>query len=381
MARGDRTEGRRVVEPCVKVRRYEEADAARIARFNERLTAGEIRWHVWGEGPHDGADRVPIATRCFVADSDGEVRGAVWLHEHGFWMNGEERRAGWAKYPVSESLVDPAFGGIPAAMLIKLTREQPLLMALGMGGRSGTFARLLQSMRWTGVDVPFFLRLVHPARVLRRLRSVRSSALRRAVLDLLALTGIGWAGWRALETLRRLRAPRAAAVEVTEEPRFGAWADAVWERTHGAYGLVARRDAAMLNAMFPAELPVVRLRMRRAGEEVGWAVVLLRDLQERPDNPFGALRVGLIADGMGAPADAAAITTAADRHLEAMQADLIFSNQLHPAWIAALEGCGFQSAPSQFAFFSSPKLQAALGDGAGRGMHVNRGDCDGPMFG
>lgn len=365
----------------MKVRRIQPDDAPRIARLNARLAAGGVHWHVWDEGPEDGADRVPIASRCFVAEADDEVRGAVWLHEHGFWVHGEERRAGWAKYPVSESLVDSAFGGVPAAMLIKLTREQPLLMALGMGGRGGAFARLLQSMRWTGVDVPFLVRLVRPARVLRHLRSIRSSAARRAALDLLAFSGLGWAGWRVVEGVRRLRAPRTAPLHVTVETHFGAWADEVWERTHRAYGFAAKRDAAMLNTMYPPELPVARLRMRRDGQDVGWSVVLLRDLRDRPENPFGPLRVGLIADGMADPVDAAAITGAADAHLARLAPDLLWSNQLHPAWVAALEAAGYQAAPSQFAMLWSPKMHAALGASAERGMHVNRGDCDGPMFG
>lgn len=365
----------------MKVRRFQSEDLPRISRLNARLAAGGVQWHVWGEGPADGDDRRPIATRCFVAEADDEVRGAVWLHEHAFWVDGAERRAGWAKYPVSESLVDPAFGGVPAAMLIKLTREQPLLMALGMGGRDGAFARLLQGMRWKGVDVPFMVRLARPGRVLRHLRSVRSTAARRIALDLLAFTGLGWAGWRLVEGWQRLRAGRAAPLEVTVETHFGEWADETWHRTRGAYGFVAARDAAMLNAMYPPELPVARLRMRRDGREVGWSVVLLRDLRDRPANPFGPLRVGLIADAMGDPADAAAIIGAADAHLQRLGPDLLWSNQLHPAWVEALAAAGYRAAPSQFAMLWSAKMDAALGTAAERGMHVNRGDCDGPMFG
>jgi len=51
--------------------------------------------------------------------------------------------------------------------------------------------------------------------------------------------------------------------------------------------------------------------------------------------------------------------------------DLIVSNQMHPAWGAALRGAGFFQAPSNFLLAISPKLGETLRDP--RGIHINRG--------
>ena len=237
---------------------------------------------MYAEAPHDQADSDVITKRLFVADTGDAVRGAVWLHEHEFRVNGMPHRAGWAKYPVSESLVDTSYGGVPGALVIRLLREQPRLMALGMGGQRGAFARLLSGMRWTGMSVPNFVRLVRPARVLRNLSYVRTTPLRRVALEVLAVSGLGWAGWRAYESWRQLTArAKTYTAETQVVGRFDSWADAVWERTSDAYGLIARRDARMLNAMMPPTMPVERLRVSHGGADIGWAVVRRRDPADR----------------------------------------------------------------------------------------------------
>jgi hypothetical protein len=57
----------------------------------------------------------------------------------------------------------------------------------------------------------------------------------------------------------------------------------------------------------------------------------------------------------------------------------VFSNQLHPVWVASLRQVGFILAPSNFAFYRSPAL-AKLGVDFALAAHVNRGDCDGPIW-
>lgn len=363
----------------MKIRRWEPADEARIARLNDRLRRGGVDWPVWNEGPPPSPDD-PIAERMYVASEDDEVRGAVWLREHEFRLRGTTITAGWAKYPVAESLVDPAFGGVPGALILKIQREQPRLMALGMGGVDGNFAKLLRSMRWEGVGVPFLVRFNHPARVLRALRALRSSRLRRVGADVLAATGIGWLGWRAYETARRTLA-RATPLDVEVVESFGGWADALWERDAGAYTFIARRDAAMLNRVYPPAMPVTRLRLRRDGADIGWACVVDRDLRDKPDTAFGPLRVGLVADALGAPRDATSIVAAADAYLAARGVDLTFTNQSHDAWCAAFRRAGYLEAPSQFAFFRSVAAGRDLGPLTDLGeLYLNRGDCDGPIF-
>jgi hypothetical protein len=366
----------------MRVRRFEEGDRARIERFNARLRAGGAAWEVYPEGPTDSSSEEPVRSRLFVAEVDDEVRGAVWLREHEFWIDGRVVRAGWAKYPVSESLVDARHGGVAGALIIKLMREQPLLMSLGMGGHGGAFARLLSSMRWATDDVPFFVSIVRPARVLRHLKHLRRTRARRVALDLLAYSGLGWAGWTALSGIRSLATGRRPApLEIDVVPGFGSWADDLWQDLRGAYGFTARRDVAMLDAVYPASMPVERLRLRRSGRDIGWATVLRRDLSAVRETPFGPLRIGMLADTFARPEDALAVTAAATAYLRSHDLDLLISNQRHTAWVAALAGNGFLRAPTQFAFYRSPAMAKLLAAAATPlDLHVNRGDCDGPVF-
>jgi hypothetical protein len=317
-----------------------------------------------------------------VAAQGEELRGAVWLREHDFWVDGALVRAGWAKYPVAESLIDSAFAGVPGAMVFRLLREQPRLMGLGMGGHDSPYARLLRAMGWAGSTVPFYFLPVRPAEVLRRLRYVRRTRLARVVTDALALSGLGWLAWQAVALARRVAGPASAkgyTFDVVEH--FGAWADTVWERSRAAYGFVSRRDAAMLNAIYPTGMPVVRLHVRRHGEDVGWACVVHVDRTLARDTVFGPLRVGLIADGLAEPEHVRGLIAAAMAYLRDADVDLVFSNQMHPAWIESLEAMGFLSGPSQFAWYRSPHMDAALRPAVERGgVHLNRGDCDGPVF-
>jgi len=362
----------------MKVRRYEAGDAPAIARLAARLAAGGAPWPLYPEGAHDTAPG-PVTSRLFVAADDGEIRGSVWLREHEFWLGGRVVRAGWAKYPVAESLVDPRFGGVPGALILRLLREQPYLMALGMGGEHAPFARLLRGMGWAGGPVPFYVLPVRPARVMRHLRHLRRTATRRLALDLLALSGIGWLGWRALE-LARTGGRSIRGCPYVLEASFGPWADEAWLRFRSAYGLVARRDAPMLNLVLPATLPVERLRLRQGGAECGWVCVLQHQFGAADGSPFGTLRVGLVADGLTDPASAAVAVATATDHLRRAGVDLVFGNHTHPAWGRAFRARGFVQAPSQFAFYRSPRLEGVL-DGARPGdACVNRGDCDGPVF-
>jgi hypothetical protein len=364
----------------MNVRRYLPEDAVRIQRFNERLKAGGVRWTVYPESPHDALPGSPIRSRLFVAVDGDEVRGAVWLREHEFLAGGERVLAGWAKYPVSEGLLSPAFGGVAGAMMMRLVREQPRLMALGMGGQGGAFARLLKGMRWLGDEVPFYFLPERPFAVLRRLRHVRSTRVRRLVLDALAFSGMGWLGWKAVSAVRGLSGAKVRGVEAVVVDRFGSEADEVWERCGPAYGFLAVRDAAMLNAVYPAGMPVTRLLVRGNGRLLGWACVAQRNLTEADATPFGRLSVGLVADGLAAPRDAAAVVAAAAEYLRRAGMELLFSNQFNPAWTEALESVGFVRGPSQFAFLRAPRLASLAGEAQIAASHINRGDCDGPVF-
>src|ERR1019366_4302358 len=138
-------------------------------------------------------------------------------------------------------------------------------------------------------------------------------------------------------------------------PAFAPWADEVWERSPPAYALLAQRDAATLERLYPASDPRC-LRVRTAG---GWAVLL--DTQMQGHKQFGDMRVGTIVDCLAPPECAGAVIRAAAGLLEQRGVDLIVSNQLHGAWSGALVESGFRSGPSNYLLALSPALAEAAG--------------------
>lgn len=386
---GTRTCGRSEVgreDPGVTVRfrRFEPADNLRLERLNARLPEGDVHHVVYGEQPNGRSERRgPIRERLFVAVDD-EIRGAIWLREHRFWVGEREIVAGWAKYPVSESLIDPRYSGVPAGLLFTLLREQPHLLALGLGGHKSPFARLLGGVGWKGSTVPFQFYPVRPGRVLRQLRVGKQSRLRRILLNVAAASGLAWVGSRLAGGWRNFLRQTAGKYDGTVVDRFGDWADRLWLLERHRYGFAAVRDSCMLNTLYPDTFKAItRLRVTKNGNDVGWVCTLRRDRRDGTGDPhFGNVALGLIADAFAAPEHALGVLSVGLLQLVEGDVDLVFSNQLHPVWVQALGSLGFLRGPSTFAFYYSPQATSLLHSDPvqTRGLYLNRGDCDGPRW-
>lgn len=367
----------------LRTRRYEPEDAAAIEQLNQRLGAADVPHRVYPERRSTDSSEGPVRSRLFVACDDEGVHGGVWLQEHEFWVAGKPISAGWVKYPVSESLVDRRYGGVPGGLILRLLKEQPLLMALGMGGWDTPLARLLARIGWKGWAVPFYFSLVRPGRALRELAGGERTPVRRAAVWVAGASGAGWVGSRAItlwRAARRRRGTSGYTAHVVD--RFGEWVDAIWAGARAECSFAAVRDGGTLPVMFQRPRSLIRLRVQHGGADVGWACVTVEDLHDDPHPRFGRQVVGLLADGLALPGHTAGVAHAAIRHLAAAGVDLIISNQQHAAWRRALHDLGFLRGPSNFICFASPRaapLVAPGGDG-GDGVHLNRGDCDGPAW-
>ena len=76
---------------------------------------------------------------------------------------------------------------------------------------------------------------------------------------------------------------------------FGPWADDLWEACKGEYGICAVRNAETLRILYPKEdARFIRLRVKRQGRIVGWAVLLNNRWFNHKQ--FGGMRLGSIAD-------------------------------------------------------------------------------------
>jgi hypothetical protein len=367
---------------AISFRRYQDSDFDALERFNRRMEAGGSPHRLYREDltKNPTADLAirPINDSLYVAAQDDELRGGTWLREQYFQVDGALHRVGWMKYAIAESQVDARFSMVPLVMVRGLTKQQPRLMALGMGGHDAPFARLLDAADWRSCTVPFFFLVVRPFRVLRGLTHLRGRPAMRIAMDAAAWTGAGWLGnllYRAPALLSS--AGRGLATEL--EPTFGSWADDLWNECRGEYHALAVRDGRALDFRFPAAGPdavkVHRVRVRRGTDDIGWVCAKVSEGGEFA-HAFGDLRVGLLLDMLARPHDARSVLAAGVRYLEAHDVDIVVTNLSHDAWIDAARGLRFLSGPSNVAFYRAPAADELL-FGSGRTpqtAHITRSD-------
>jgi hypothetical protein len=322
----------------------------------------------------------------YLVMEESMVRGGYILRRQSFSVAGHMLPAAHYRLPLSEGIVNRTYAQLGLRMVRDASAREPRLYAMGMGGWYKPLPQMLKRLGWSMCAVPFHFQVIHPGRFLRHIQALRTSPLRRAALDVAAYTGLGWLGMKALGLATAFGSrPTPGAVDLA--PGFAPWADEVWERSRPACALVAERDAATLDRLYPASDPRF-LRVRAAG---GWAVLL--DTQMRGHKQFGDMRVGTIVDCLAPPECAGAVIRAAASVLAQRGVDLIVSNQLHGAWSGALVESGFRMGPSNYLLALSPALAEAAGVGRlkpapplqaqaaqlPQQFHFNRGDGDGPI--
>jgi hypothetical protein len=345
---------------------YAEEAVPAVRELNQRLLAGGVAADLqFPETPDPGW--MP-GMKLFLAVEEGAVRGGYILRRQNFSMAGATWAAAHYRLPISEGVINRAYAMLGLRMVRDALSREPRLYALGMGGWDNPLPRMLKRLGWTMCAVPFHFKVVHPGRFLRNICALRTSPLRRAALDVAAFTGAGWLGMKALGLARRMP-PNASDLAAG----FAPWADEVWERSRPAYRLLAQRDAATLDQLYPPAGPRF-LRVRAAD---GWAVLL--DTQMQGHKQFGDMRVGSIVDCLAPPESAGAVIRAATWQLEQRGVDMIVSNQLHAVWSRALEESGFRTGPSNYLLALSPAFAQETGGANHDQFHINRGDGDGPI--
>lgn len=353
-----------------------------VRAFNQRLAAGGAGWR-FPEQPRP--DWLPPELGSEVYQElllllEGEaVRGAYVLKHQGVAMRGEIRRVGNLYMPLSEGTINRAYSLVGARLFSDALRREPLLFALGLGGGSAQITGLVRALGWQLYRVPFFFKVLHAHRFLRQIRYLRTTPLRARLLDLAAFSGAGWAGSTAANALLTRRPRGKGPFEVDVVDSFGTWVDEIWYASAARYSFVAVRTAAVLNRLYPStRSDLLRLRVKRAGKVIGFAVV--QDEHSLPSESLGEMRVGTVMDGFARPEDAEAVMWLAARALEERGVDLIISNQSHPAWGAGLRRAGFMEGPSNCLFAADKRLTGLITamDPDARELHLNRGDGDWP---
>ncbi len=362
---------------------YRAEHVVAVRDFNARLRDGGVALFQFPESPTPAkppnGDGREIDEEYFLAVENGSVRGGYILKHQPFWIKGQVLEVGYLTLPVSEGIINKAYRRVGIDLFVDATKRVPLQFGLGMGSMEAPFVKIMQALGARARSVPFYLRVVHPARFLHQCTYVRTSALRRNLLDVLAVTGIGGIAIKLVQATQR-RSPssdRGVGVEVVEE--FEDWCEIVWARSRDEYVMAALRDSAALRTLYPKGDRYIRLKVSRGKNPIGWAVVLATQMSG--NKFFGNMKVGTIVDCLAQRQDAKAIVDIATQYLErAGGVDLIVSNQSAGVWGQALLERGYLRGPSNFIFTATKELSRFLEplDGTFDRIHLTRGDGEGP---
>jgi hypothetical protein len=366
--------GLRVVlyEPC-----HEPAARA----FNARLqSAGALLFPLPETAPLPNPNQpVPgIEFRHFVVlDDAGEVRGGYFIRSQPFVVRGKVCSVGHYNAPLSEGIIDKRYTAVGLMLLAHALEEQPLLFAMGMGGRDRPLPRMLQAMGWSILETPFHFLVLNAKRFLQNIGPLRGSTGCRVLADALALSGLGNLALKGIQMMRGRGSldPRFQPHTIQE---FSDWADSIWRESASQYSLSAVRTADYLRFIYPSQdNHFYGVQLTQGNKPAAWVEML--DCQPRDRSYFGQMRVAALLDGVGPAAAIPSLIHCAVEAARARNADMVISNQMHHDWTASLKAAGFWRGPSNYLLALSKPLRKLLEplDNAIPRIHFNRGDGDG----
>jgi hypothetical protein len=360
---------------------YEPEHVPAVRAMNRRMGEAGSAWGFYDEATPDwlASGASPNVRRDFyvATEEDGTVRAGYCLKPEQFLLRGEPCEFASIQGPVSEGLVNPAYGALAFQLIRDMETRASRLFGWGASDRA---LELLLRLQWQKFNMPFQLHIRRPFRFLRRNAFLRLSSRNRLVLDLLAFTGAGAIGVALVQTALRLSVGKAPRVEVAKVDSFGPWADDIWRSAAPQYGLIALRDQATLNAKFPqGGWPhATILQMQSGGRAVGWVAVL--DTPFKDDRRFGNLRVGSVIDALAEPGFETSVIRAATKWLRRQGVDAIATTFTHPTWRSAFRAAGFISSENRRVLLFNPEAADTIGDETvvTNGLHLAPVDGDGP---
>lgn len=365
---------------AISIRPYADGDIPAAKAFNERMLHGKApsEFMLPEATPRPLSELAdPLITSTYFLAADGEfVRGGFVLTDYPASLAGEKVNATDLIAPLSEGIIDPAFGMTGMQYIKYLQKYTKYGMAVGMGNVNNPFPRLLKAAGWNVMSVPFFFHVVRAGRFFSQMRVFEGSTIKKLVAKIAGPTGLGTLGLAALQ-YRKWTA--GAALDVADPGAWGAWADEIWSRFVPNCSFAITRDAAALREFHPAaDKRMVRLVLKRDGKPVGWAAALLTRMHD--DKYFGNLKVATIMDCVAAVEDLPAAIVASTNELGRRGADLVITNQTHTLCQNAFRAAGYLSGPSNYCLGVSKTITEAVKNAGGDGtIYVTRADGDGRM--
>lgn len=361
--------------------------AAKVEAFNQRLAAaGETYHRLRMEKPFRTmlhSENSPITIeKLFCFDGD-EIRGGVGVKRMMFRVNGNYEEVAFSVYPLSEGIINSAFGMVGLMIEEEILRRYRLMYGLGIESLEGLGARLKHNTGWFALPVPFHFAVCQAYPFLRNITYLRNRKRLRILLDLIAFSGIGTIGLAIVKRFQQLRNRYPAVRKLTIErfDSWGDWADEIWETAQDEYSLIGDRSRAALQSLYPEgheHLIKLRLKTSDNNRTVGWAVITASRLNNH--KYFGNMIVGAIVDMLAVPGNAYSVVSAALISARRANADVIVVIHSDHRWNDAFKRAGMLPGKSKFVLSLSPQLKERLNpieDYASR-LYFTHGDGHGP---
>jgi hypothetical protein len=345
---------------CAFNRRMREANPPTDFLLEERSAPPQVR---------PGA----TVTRWVAVDEEGNVHGGVMSWEHPGIVGAAVRRVINLQSPLSEGIIDRDYVLVGWHILKSFLRQTPYVYAVGMGSEERPFPRFLKAMGWTVRPVPFYFRMIRPARCVRELGPLRKSAWKRVAGSVAAATGaasIGAAVWHRATVPARQAAGQYAAEAVTS---WGEWAADVWSAFAPGVSFSVLRNPETLSFFYPLQGSELKVWRLKRGEVVeGWFALAISSMRASPY--FGNLRVATLTDCVGLPDAMRGGCMLAVDEARRLGADLLITNQAYQALQDACIGAGWRRGPSNFLLATSKALTQ---ESKAESVYVTRRDGDG----
>ena len=308
-----------------------------------------------------------------VTDAAGEVRGGMLCQEYPGVIAGRPERIVNISAPLSEGIVDPAYTFVGPLLIKYALKQNPHAFVVGMGSSGNPLPRLLAAMGWHLLEVPFYFKLLRPARAARELGPLRSSTGRRLAAGVAASTGIAVVAAATLQRPSRSARRIAAHFDLQPVDDWNESADAVWTAFASSISVGVERTNRVLPFFYPRAASGPRAwTLSRDRHVAGWFGLLLSRMTDNAY--FGNLTVATLTDMVGDPDAIVAASVLAPGQARAMGADIIITNQQHHVVRDGCLAAGWRPGPSNFLLATSRALSTNVD---WRRAYVTRRDGDG----
>lgn len=368
---------------------YQNNDIPAVKRFNQRFRDANSDFifsesNVSSEFPKDGQTK--LHCEYFLAkDETGEVRGAYYVKNEEYYINGKNVEIVYWQYPLSEGVIDKKYTHVGASILHDLEQRRKLVFVLGLGGFQHPIARMLKIRGWYMYVVPFYFLIINARAFFSEfeyLNALKKSLGPKVILGVVKFFGLLHFFiflTRIYSTIYRFinfKRYNGIKVEIVEE--FSLFADELWEKNKNCYSIVAKRDSAFLNKVYPKTvLKFHRLKIMQKEICIGWTVLLCTKMEN--DKYFGNLKVGTLVDAFSKPEYSEVLINKSVEYLRKLNADLIVTNHANINWGTRFIKNGFIKGPSNFIFACSKGIEEFYkNDVDFENGFLMRGDGEGP---